>query len=686
MNKPLLIEIGVEELPAIPFLKELKNIEKKWSDILEKNRLLCDFDFFYTPRRLVLWHREFQIKQEDSTQEQFGAPIKIAFKDGNPTGAALGFAKKCGVSVEELDKIDQGRGEVLYFKKEVIGTDSKDLLNEMINEFINSLNFGKSMRWASRSDSFIRPIRSLAVLLGEEIVPAELFGVKSSNHAFAHRMVSYEPFTFDFAGDYFCKLDKNGVILYPDERRKIILEQMKKIENENAVKIDIDTELLEELVAITEYPTALIGKFDKEFLELPEEVIVTSMKEHQRYFAVYKDGNLTNNFIVVSNSKTEDFSYIIAGNEKVLRPRLADGMFFYKNDSNNGLSNEGLKKLVFVEGLGSMYEKCEREAKIASYLVKLFNNSTSEVTLDPIFNKDYIDLELIQRAVMLSKADLMSEMVYEFTELQGLMGYYYAKIAGEDELVYTALKEQYLPDGEDSELPSNKFSSIIALSYKLDNLMGLFSVGKIPSGSKDPFGLRRAAAGIVKIAMEHKLSLDLNKIIDVLADNYKGLDKKQLLDFFNERLFKIFEVNPSVLKAVLGSGETDIYKISQKLCALNPIVQGDNFKEYVSTFKRVANIIKDLDIDSKLEVNKSLLEDDEEKELYERYAKVTAENYLTYDEELEALFALKPNLDNFFDNVFVNHDDEKIKINRKNLIGLVYQAFKNIADIKEITI
>ncbi|MGB6329704.1 MAG: glycine--tRNA ligase subunit beta [Halarcobacter sp.] len=671
MNKPLLIEIGVEELPAIPFLKELKNIEKKWSDILEKNRLLCDFDFFYTPRRLVLWHREFQIKQEDSTQEQFGAPIKIAFKDGNPTGAALGFAKKCGVSVEELDKIDQGRGEVLYFKKEVIGTDSKDLLNEMINEFINSLNFGKSMRWASRSDSFIRPIRSLAVLLGEEIVPAELFGVKSSNHAFAHRMVSYEPFTFDFAGDYFCKLDKNGVILYPDERRKIILEQMKKIENENAVKIDIDTELLEELVAITEYPTALIGKFDKEFLELPEEVIVTSMKEHQRYFAVYKDGNLTNNFIVVSNSKTEDFSYIIAGNEKVLRPRLADGMFFYKNDINNGLSNEGLKKLVFVEGLGSMYEKGEREVAIASYLADIFNVEQKE---------------LITKAVMLSKADLMSEMVYEFTELQGLMGYYYAKIAGEDELVYTALKEQYLPDGEDSELPSNKFSSIIALSYKLDNLMGLFSVGKIPSGSKDPFGLRRAAAGIVKIAMEHKLSLDLNKIIDVLADNYKGLDKKQLLDFFNERLFKIFEVNPSVLKAVLGSGETDIYKISQKLCALNPIVQGDNFKEYVSTFKRVANIIKDLDIDSKLEVNKSLLEDDEEKELYERYAKVTAENYLTYDEELEALFALKPNLDNFFDNVFVNHDDEKIKINRKNLIGLVYQAFKNIADIKEITI
>ncbi|MFA9374633.1 MAG: glycine--tRNA ligase subunit beta, partial [Poseidonibacter sp.] len=534
MNKPLLIEIGVEELPAIPFLKELPNIEKKWTAILEKNRLLCDFDFYYTPRRLVLWHREFQVAQEDSIVEQFGAPVKIAYKDGEPTGAALGFAKKCGVDVSKLEKIDQGRGEVLYFKEEVKGTESKALLNDMVNEFINSLNFGKSMRWASRTDSFIRPIRSLSIILGEEIVEGELFGVKSSNYSFAHRMVSYEPFSYNFAGDYFCKLDKNGVILYPDERREKILSQMKDIEQRHNVKIDIDKELLEEVVAITEYPTALIGQFDVEFLELPEEVIVTSMKEHQRYFAVYKDDKLTNNFIVVSNSKTDDFGYIIAGNEKVLRPRLADGMFFYKNDIANGLSNEGLKKLTFVEGLGSMYEKSQREAKIASYLADIFNVEQKE---------------LVQKAVMLSKADLMSEMVFEFTELQGLMGYYYAKIAGEDELVYTALKEQYLPDGEDSELPSNKFSSIIALSYKLDTLMGLFSVGKIPTGSKDPFGLRRAAAGIVKIAMEHKLPIDLGKIIDALADSYTGLDKKQLIEFFNERLFKIFEVNPSVLKA-----------------------------------------------------------------------------------------------------------------------------------------
>jgi glycyl-tRNA synthetase beta chain len=287
---------------------------------------------------------------------------------------------------------------------------------------------------------------------------------------------------------------------------------------------------------------------------------------------------------------------------------------------------------------------------------------------------------------MLSKADLMSEMVYEFTELQGLMGYYYAKIAGENELVSTSLKEQYLPDGEDSELPSNVFSSIVALSNKLDNLMGLFSVGKIPTGSKDPFALRRAAAGIVKIAMEHKLAIDISKIIDGLSINYKNLDKKALIEFFNERLFKIFEVNPTVLKAVLGSGETDIYKISQKLCALNPIVQSDNFKEYVATFKRVANIIKDIDTSTSLTIDEKLFENNEETELYTKYIQISLKDYVTYEEELEALFSLKIQLDNFFDNVFVNHENEEIKMNRKNLIGLVYQGFKSIADIKEITI
>ena len=666
MTKPLLIEIGVEELPAIPFLKELKNIEKKWLDILEENSLACEFDFFYTPRRLVLWHREFKTSQDDKTEEMFGAPIRIAYKDGEPTPAAIGFAKKCGVALEELETKD----EKLYFKKEVKGKDSKELLDEMINKFIAKLDFGKSMRWGSRSDSFIRPIRSLCVLLGEELVEAELFGVRSAKTAFPHRMVSYEPFSFEFAGDYFCKLDKNGVVLYPNDRMVKVLNDIKKIEDENNIKVEIDNELLDEVVAITEYPTALLGTFDEEFLELPDEVIIGSMKEHQRYFAVYKDDKLTNKFIVVSNAYTTDFSQIVAGNEKVLRPRLSDGMFFYKNDIKNGLQNGGLKDIVFVDGLGSVYDKSLREVKIAKTLASKY---------------DTPKVDLLEKAIMIGKADLLSEMVYEFTELQGLMGYYYAVIAGEDENVALSIKEQYLPTGEDSELPSNLFSSIVALSNKLDTLLGLFSVGKIPTGSKDPFALRRAASGIVRIVLNEQISFDITKVFAELSSLYTNLDTKQVEEFFIERLYKIFKVNPSILNAVLLSGDRDILSISKKLDAVTPIVESENYKEISSTFKRVANIVKDIE-DWNLSVDSSLFEDEAERSLYDRYNDVASKEYASIEEELDALFGLKPYLDFFFDNVFVNHEDEKIKTNRKNLIATVYKSFLNIADIKEISV
>ena len=672
MIKPLLVEIVVEELPAIPFLKELPNIEKKWADILEVNGLLCEFNFYYTPRRLVFWHREFKVAQDDKEVEQWGAPLAIAYKDGKPTGAAMGFAKKCGVDVLDVEVAKRGDKEFLYFKETVEGKKSSELLNDMVNEFISKLVFGKSMRWGSRTDSFIRPIRGLSIVLGDDLVDGELYGVKSTMTSAAHRMVSYEPFTFDFAGDYFCKLDKHGVILYPDERKKIILAQMEEIQKKNDITIEIDEELLDEVVAITEYPTALLGSFDEEFLELPNEVIIGSMKEHQRYFAVYKDGEITNKFIVVSNSYTKDFSHIVAGNEKVLRPRLADGMFFWNNDIKNGLNNEGLKKVSFVDGLGSVYDKCEREAKIALLIANQFD----------------MDKDLLTDAVMLSKADLLTDMVYEFTDLQSTMGYYYAKKEGKDSKICTALKEQYLPNGEDSELPSTTFSCVVALSSKLDTLMGLFSVGMIPTGSRDPFALRRAAQGIFKICYEHKLHLDLNSIIDNSIQEYNNLNKEQLTEFLNERIYKLYsKVNPSIIKSVLSStSRNNVLNICLKVEALNDIVNSSDFKSISDTFKRVANIVKDLNEVNDLTVNEELFEDENETILYNKFKDIVNKSYTTFDEELEALFSLKPELDNFFDNVFVNHEDEKIKANRKNLIGIVYNSFKTISDIKEITI
>ncbi len=671
MFKPLLIEVGVEELPAIPFLKELPNIDKKWSKVLEDNSLLCEFEFYYTPRRMVLWHREFPTKQPDTIQELYGAPLSIAFKDDKPTNAALSFAKKCGVSIDELGKSQKGGKEVLYYKKEIKGKPSSELLQDMLKTFLTSLNFGKSMRWGSLEESFIRPVRWIGAMLGDEVIKFELYGVTSDNISYPHRSISYDPFSYEFAGDFFCKLDKNGVILYQDERRKKILEQFKEIEKENSIDIEIDKELLDEVVTITEYPTALLGSFDEEFLRLPNEVIITSMKEHQRYFPVFKKGKLTNHFIVVSNAITDDYSLIVKGNEKVLKARLSDAIFFYDNDLKNALQYEGLKDIVYMQGLGSIYDKELREKEIALYLCDMYGLN---------------EKELISRAVMLSKADLLSEMVYEFTELQGIMGYYYAKAMGEDIRVCQAIKEQYLPSGEDSMLPSSVFSSIVALSNKLDTILALFDIGKIPTGNKDPFGLRRAANGIIKIVLEYNLYFDIDKVFDDLSKNYKQIDTKKVKEFFIERLYQFFKVNPSVLKAVLQSGERDVVIIAKKVKALDKIVSSSGFKEIFTTFKRVSNIVKDVDISSNLSVDTLLFEKDEEKELYEAYQNIKDKEFSDYEVRLEELFSLKPYIDNFFDNVMVNVEDEKLKTNRKNLISSIYKTFKEIADIKEITL
>jgi glycyl-tRNA synthetase beta chain len=672
MTKPLLIEIAVEELPAIPLLNELPNIEKKWLNILENNSLLCEFKFYYTPRRLVFWHKEFKIKQDNKIVEMFGAPIKIAFKDGEYTKIAIGFAKKCGVNVSELKRIDQGKGEILYIKKELEGLFSKRLLNNMVNEFVSKLNFGKSMRWGDRKKSFIRPIRGLSIILGDELIDGEIYGIKSSKTSFAHRMVSYKPFNFNFAEDYFCKIAKYGIVLFQEERKEIILSQMIKIEKENNLTIEIDKELLNEIVAITEYPTALLGRFDKKFLQLPTEVIISSMKEHQRYFAVYKNNKITNKFIVISNSKTYEFDEIIKGNEKVLRARLADGIFFYNKDLKNGLDNKGLKNITFVDGLGSIYDKCIRESKIAIHLANVLKIK---------------ELDLIEKTIMLSKADLLTDMVYEFTDLQGIMGYYYTKVANESELLYTSIKEQYLPNKENSNLPSNKFSAIISISTKLDSLMGLFSINMIPTGSRDPFALRRAATGIYKICYEHNLHLNLSSIINSHSKLYNNYDTLKLLSFFNNRLYQLYKnINPSVIKAVLKTNEYDIINQKNKIEALNPFVQNEDFKKLSSIFNRVANIIKDIDINSDLNVDITLFEVEAEKTLYKQLLHINNTNFNNYNEKLDALFALKPNLDKYFQDVFVNSDNEILKLNRKNTIGQIYQTFKTIADIKEITI
>ena len=682
MTQSLLIEIGVEELPAIPLLKIVANIEKSWTKILAEYNLENDFEFIYTPRRLVLKHAAMPVSQEDAIVEFFGPPVVAAVKDGVPTKAAEGFSRKCGVSFDSLGRAEKNGKEVLYFKKEEKGAQTASLLQEMLEKWLASMSFGKMMRWGARSDEFIRPLRWLQVRMGDSSVPLTLFGVNSDTKTYVHRMVSYDAVEVPSIDAYENILKEGAVMLQPTEREAIILAQFDALESAHNIIIERDRALLAEVVAITENPKALVGTFDVLFLELPPEVIITSMKEHQRYFPVFENGKIANKFIVVSNAYTDDYSKVVEGNERVLKPRLADGLFFYKNDLNNGLSTDGLEKVQFIDGLGTLADKIAREKNIAVRLLGLYMEKVEAETV-----KNNVELEkLMDKSVNLAKADLMSEMVYEFTELQGLMGYYYAKALGEEALVYTAIKEQYMPVGEGAELPTSIFSSIVAISAKLDTILGLFSVGKIPTGSKDPFALRRAVNGIVRIVTAYDLAFNIDDIIILLKDAYDEFDITILSDFIIERINKSLDANPSVIAAVLASGERDINEIAKKVSALNEIVSSDTFKEQFSTFKRVANISKDVDLDADLVIDTSLFKEDAEVTLYNAYEKVINQDYVDYKTQFEALFGLKRELDGYFDDVMVNAEDEELKNNRLHTIGSVYKTFKNIADIKEITV
>jgi len=337
------------------------------------------------------------------------------------------------------------------------------------------------------------------------------------------------------------------------------------------------------------------------------------------------------------------------------------------------LSIDGLEKVAFFKGLGSVADKIVRETQIAERLFEKYNLDAS--------------IDDLKRAMTLAKADLMSEMVYEFTELQGLMGYYYAKEAGESDAVALAIKEQYLPEGEDSALPSTPLSAIVAMSIKLDTLLGLFSVNQIPTGSRDPFALRRAVNGIIRIVNEYGFEFDIQKDMAQLANNYEGdIDLEKLENFILERVKRYYKVNPSIIEAVLASGERELLAMGKKIEALNSLVNSEGFAEVSSTFKRVANITKDIDLSKTVVVDASLLREDAEKALYKRYSEVVAKSYDSYEEELDALLALKPELDNFFDNVMVNVEDEALKNNRKALIASIYKSILNIADIKEVSI
>lgn len=691
---PLLIEILTEELPALPLLKELPHIIQKWQSIAKKHNIGSTPTLYYTPRRLVLYEEGFLAHTPDSLIESYGPPLSIAYIDGDKTKglskAGESFYKKNNLPLDyELETRIKDNKEVLYYAITQKGVETSSLLESMVVEWLHSLQFGKSMFWGDVEQGFIRPVRNILILLGEQSICVNAFNRHFGKQAqtFVHRDVSFEPLKITSIEQYFDTLQKNFVILSQDKRKELILSQIAELESAHKIRVEIDTDLLSEIVAITEYPRAAYGSFDSSFLALPSEVIITSMKENQRYFATYKDSVLHNGFVLVSNSTAKDLSPIVQGNQKVLKARLADAMFFYENDLKKGFTPELLEQIVFVENLGSLLDKSKRESALANALLESF-----APTLDSIDTPKDEARQILTQATKYAKADLLTEMVYEFTELQGVMGYYYAKSFGMHPLVALAIKEQYLPTGEDSALPSHILSAILALSIKLDNIFALFSIDKIPSGSKDPFALRRAANGVIKIITHYDLDFDLLSDMPRLyqAGGYKISDMKRIEQFFIERLEGALKINPSIIRSVLKARVNNkrvlnLKNIIRNAKALNAFFEKSDKQALVSLFKRVANILRD---ELKpTHIDESLLKLPEEIALFQALKSLKSQALAAdVDSQITALFSLKEPLEAFFNSVLVNDENNAIKTNRQMLVFSVHSEFLRIGDMREITL
>ncbi|GAA7207545.1 glycine--tRNA ligase subunit beta [Helicobacter pylori] len=695
----LLVEILVEELPAQALLNEYKEMPKKLHALFQKRALeVGNIEIFYTPRRLCLLVKDFPLLTQETKEEFFGPPVKIACNHQDKTQGlnelGLGFYQKLGLKDHQhFQTAFKNNKEVLYHAKIHAKEPTKDLIMPIVLEFLEGLNFGKSMRWGNVEKSFIRPIHNICVLFnGENFNGIEVkeYGFKTKQATKVHRQEGFDFIQVDSPKAYFEILEKNHVILDPKKREAKILQEIKELETKHNIIVEIDRDLLDEVVAITEYPSALLGEFDKAFLKLPSEIITTSMKENQRYFAAFNQKSqesptLHNGFIVVSNAINKDKQKIIAGNQKVLKARLSDAVFFYENDLKKPLDNAPLESVVFVQGLGTLKDKMEREAVIAEYLTQKYASSLN-MPLEKA-------LELVGRAVRIAKADLLSEVVYEFSELQGIMGYYYALKQNENELVALSVKEQYLPASENAPLPSSVFSAIVALSLKLDSLFSLFSVGKIPSGSKDPFALRRLSFGLLKIIAHYGLRFDLKADLKNLFEKvgvYQSFDLEILEKFLLERFNNLIDCNPSIIRSVLNTNERDIVKIIQKVKALKRFLddpKNAQKKELLfSTFKRLANINKDRNPNESSEFFISLFKELQEHALFEAFNAIKTSAFESLDSKIEAYFGLHAPLEEYFKSVLVMDKDIEIQKNRKNFLWSVYQSFLEIGDIKEIAI
>lgn len=689
MSKKYLLEIGVEEIPAAVIHDTINQIKNISNDLLKKDRLIyTNLEVYTTPRRLILIIDGLEDNQESIEEKVKGPSTKIAFdSENNPSKALMGFMRGHGIDENSII-VEKVNGEDYIFA--LIKRTSKsieEILSKNMPELIKSISFPKSMRWGGKNLRFVRPIRWIVSILDDKVIPFDLEGIMASNVTRGHRFLGSSHITIDHVNNYEKLLRDNYVIIDQKERKEIIRYGSDRLVREKGGTILYDEELLDEVTNIVEYPTPIIGRIKDEFLSLPMDVVITPMKEHLRYFPVVDDQNrLLPYFITVRNGDDRYIDIVVKGNEKVLGARLEDAKFFYKEDIKYPLEKyvEKLNNITFQEKLGTLYQKTKRVQKLSSKI-----GNYLEVGDETVKN--------VERAALLSKADLVTKVVSEFTELQGKMGMEYAKISNENEIVSLAIFEQYLPRYSGDQLPSTTAGAILSIADKLDSIAGLFAIGVQPSGSQDPFGLRRSALGIINIILDKKWNISLNEIVDFalyiyveengLAFDYNKI-KSEIMVFFIGRIRNMFldmNIRYDIIEAVVNTNIDDIYDLKIRANKLNEWLNKDGLQEILTAFNRVSTLA--LKAPSS-EVKRDLLTEDE-LNLYDSYNNIEEKvlNFIErkeYDKALDLLITLKNPIDKFFEKVMVMVDDENLKNNRLGLLKTIYDTMMKVCDLSKI--
>ena len=688
----LLLEIGTEEIPAGYLEKALNNLKRLALAYFKDNRIPCDGELltYCTPRRLVLAGMNIAEKQEDTVQEITGPPKKAAYdQDGKPTKATLGFAKKYGLSVDDLQFIETAKGEYLHAKFEIPGRPSKDVLAEIFPALISEIPWPKSMRWGEVGFPFARPIHWVLALLSGDIIPFKIAGVESGNRTRGHRFMSPGEIEVSGFNDYFKKIEDASIMIKQDERRIVISKQAIALANEVDGSPVEDPDLIDINANLVEYPSTVRGCFDRAFLDLPDPVLITAMREHQKYFAIKdKNGGLMPYFVAVNNTKTRDDSVVRKGHERVLRARLSDAVFFFNEDRKRPLQDrlEDLRDVIYQAELGTSFSKVERFTLLAQYVAQQIAPEKTDFA---------------KIAAGLCKCDLVTEMVMEFPTLQGIMGKEYALLDGHKEEVCQAIYEHYLPAKAGGPLPASVTGAIISLADRMDTIGGCFSIGMEPTGAADPFALRRHALAIIRILEDRGWNLSLSgfisKSLEILSANV-DFDSEQIfhniLNFFRDRYKNRMlgaGYESDLIEAVVSAKFDIISELPARIDQLQRFTkESEDFQSLALTFKRVSNILKNQE--EILDVNPGLFEDAAETVLWETYTGLKDEiQTLTenkkYLEALNIMSGLRKPVDNFFDSVEVlTKDLPDLKNNRVAILQNLSKLFLMLVDFSSFSI